>query len=230
MSVHIQLFSGIIYDIEIFESCRILNLRRMLGIQLRQNGWGNHFNDDLIHFYSDDYQPVDDALTVEENELYHAVIRDDYREDPEILLSFENGDIVFREFHSRQLLATNNPNLDDNDSELLQHDCRVSWFSPSYRSHLSVYREFLINGINSIREQLISHLGNKQFTQILNGRYITRKPSLSSIEYTYDSIDEENNSNYITFVPGMNSDFNLIRLYIQIFFPFQIVGNILILE
>jgi len=216
MSVRIQLFSGKIYEIEIFESCCILNVRRILGIQLRQNGWGNHFNDDLIHFYSDDYQSVDDDLTVEENELYYAVIRDDYREDPEVLLSLENNNIVFREFHSKQLLATNNSNVDDIDIELLQHDCRVSWFSPSYRSHLSIYREFLIDGINLIRSLLISYLGHKQFTQIINGNY--------------HNMDEENETDNITFVPGKNSDFNLIRLYIQIFFPFQIIGTILIID
>lgn len=216
MSVYIQLLSGDTYEIEVFESCRILNVRRMLGIQFRKNGWGNHFNDDLIHFYSDDYQSVDDDLTVEENELYYAVIRDDYREDPEVLLSLENNNIVFREFHSKQLLATNNSNVDDIDIELLQHDCRVSWFSPSYRSHLSIYREFLIDGINLIRSLLISYLGHKQFTQIINGNY--------------HNMDEENETGNITFVPGKNSDFNLIRLYIQIFFPFQIIGTILIID
>ena len=43
-------------------------------------------------------------------------------------------------------------------------------------------------------------------------------------------MDEENETDNITFVPGKNSDFNLIRLYIQIFFPFQIIGTILIID
>ena len=73
-----------------------------------------------------------------------------------------------------------------------------------------------IDGINLIRSLLISYLGHKQFTQIINGNY--------------HNMDEENETDNITFVPGKNSDFNLIRLYIQIFFPFQIIGTILIID
>jgi hypothetical protein len=218
MSVYIQLFSGDIYEIEIFESCRILNIRRMLGIRLRQKDWGNHFNDDCLRFYSDDYQAINDDHFVEENEHYHAVIRqDDFREDPEVLLSFENGYIVFREFHSRQLLAINQldeKNDDDDDFELLQSDGRVSWFSSSYRAHLSLYRDFLIEGINSIYQILTSHYGTKRLTRILSG----------------NNLMQINEDNMTYFEISGNSDFDLIRLYIQTFFPFHIVGSIIVID
>lgn len=218
MSVYIQLFSGDIYEIEIFESCRILNIRRMLGIRLRQKGWENHFNDDCLRFYSDDYQAIGDDHFVEENEHYHAVIRqDDFREDPEVLLSFENGYIVFREFHSRQLLATNQSDeKNDDDFELLQSDGRVSWFSSQYRAHLSLYRDFLIEGINSIYQILTSHYSSKKMSTLLSGNTIT----------TY--IDNEDTKIYFT--PSGNSDFDLIRLYIQTFFPFHIIGSIIVID
>jgi hypothetical protein len=191
----------------------------MLGIRLRQKGWGNHFNDDCLRFYSDDYQAIDDDHFVEENEHYHAVIRqDDFREDPEVLLSFENGYIVFREFHSGQLLATNQldeKNDDDDDFELLQSDGRVSWFSSSYRSHLSLYRDFLIEGIHSIYQILTSHYGSKKITGLLSKNCIVTHINEDNIEY---------------FEPSGNSDFDLIRLYIQTFFPFHIVGSIIIID
>ncbi len=217
MAVYIQLFSGDIYEIEIFESCRILNIRRMLGIRLRQKGWGNHFNDDCLRFYSDDYQIIDDDHFVEENEHYHAVIRqDDFREDPEVLLSFENGYIVFREFHSGQLLATNQlDEKNDEEFELLQSDGRVSWFSSSYRAHLSLYRDFLIEGINSIYQILTSHYGSKKITGLLSINCIVTQINEDNIEY---------------FEPSENSDFDLIRLYIQTFFPFHIVGSIIVID
>ncbi len=217
MAVYIHLFSGDIYEIEIFESCRILNIRRMLGIRLRQKGWGNHFNDDCLRFYSDDYQIIDDDHFVEENEHYHAVIRqDDFREDPEVLLSFENGYIVFREFHSGQLLATNQLDEKNNeDFELLQSDGRVSWFSSSYRAHLSLYRDFLIEGINSIYQILTSHYGSKKITGLLSINCIVTQINEDNIEY---------------FEPSENSDFDLIRLYIQTFFPFHIVGSIIVID
>jgi hypothetical protein len=214
----VQLLSGGVYEIEVFESCCILNVRRMLGIQLRKNGWGNHFNDDLIRFYSDDCQSIDDDHFVEENEHYHVVIREDIREDPEVLLSFENGHIVFREFHSGQLLATNQSDEknDDDDLELLQSDGRVSWFSSQYRAHLSLYRYFLIEGINSIYQILTSHYGSKKMSTLLSGNSITTH------------INNEDTIMYFT--PSGNSDFDLIRLYIQTFFPFHIVGSIIIID
>jgi hypothetical protein len=219
MSVYIQLLSGDTYEIEVFESCCILNVRRMLGIQLRKNGWGNHFNDDLIRFYSDDCQSIDDDHFVEENEHYHVVIREDKREDPEVLLCYENNAIVFCEFHTRDLLASTTPEIDIDN--FLQSDSRVSWFSPSYRAHLSIYRTFLVDGINFIRDELIYHFGTTTFNRILSGH---------SISEDNDDDDEDEDKNKITFIPGSNVDHNIIRLYIQTFFPFQIVGNIIILE
>jgi len=220
MSVYVQLLSGGVYEIKVFESCCILNVRQMLGIQLRKNGWGNHFNDDLIRFYSDDCQSIDDDHFVEENEHYHVVIREDIREDtredPEVLLCYENGNIILCEFYTRDLLASTNPEIDIDN--FLQSDSRVGWFAPFYRAHLSIYRTFLVDGINFILDELIYHFGITTFNRLLSGHSISK--------------DRENveDKNEITFVPGSNVDHNIIRLYIQTFFPFQIVGNIIVLD